>query len=195
MEQNQPPPTGGQPLSAVPTGAAASLPPCSPAAATVELHPQHASRPALHFGSGPVAAEHSGTCSQCPRLLLVLSGGRRWGRTPFPGRQGGPSRRRGPKPLGDEMAVDKDLLELDLYGLLGVGEKASEKEVRAVLPYFTLLFSRLKPVGTDLGLGRVTSVELNCKSVPSHFPSLSPRSSAVSSRNPVTRGRFRYLAS
>ncbi|KAK4822364.1 hypothetical protein QYF61_013555 [Mycteria americana] len=29
------------------------------------------------------------------------------------------------------MAVDKDLLQLDLYGLLGVGEKASEKEVRA----------------------------------------------------------------
>ncbi|NWQ69493.1 DJC17 protein, partial [Neopipo cinnamomea] len=28
------------------------------------------------------------------------------------------------------MAVDKDLLELDLYGLLGVGEKASEKEVK-----------------------------------------------------------------
>lgn len=30
------------------------------------------------------------------------------------------------------MAVDKDLLQLDLYGLLGVGEKASEKEVSAV---------------------------------------------------------------
>lgn len=29
------------------------------------------------------------------------------------------------------MAVDKELLERDLYGLLGVGEKASEKEVRA----------------------------------------------------------------
>lgn len=29
------------------------------------------------------------------------------------------------------MAVDKDLLQLDLYGLLGVGEKASEKEVSA----------------------------------------------------------------
>ncbi|XP_014796182.1 PREDICTED: dnaJ homolog subfamily C member 17 isoform X2 [Calidris pugnax] len=28
------------------------------------------------------------------------------------------------------MAVDKDLLELDLYGLLGVSEKASEKEVK-----------------------------------------------------------------
>ncbi|XP_062432367.1 dnaJ homolog subfamily C member 17 [Rhea pennata] len=28
------------------------------------------------------------------------------------------------------MAVDKDVLELDLYGLLGVGEKASEKEVK-----------------------------------------------------------------
>ncbi|XP_050753519.1 dnaJ homolog subfamily C member 17 isoform X3 [Gymnogyps californianus] len=28
------------------------------------------------------------------------------------------------------MAVDKDLLQLDLYGLLGVGEKASEKEVK-----------------------------------------------------------------
>ncbi|KAJ7419888.1 DnaJ subfamily C member 17 [Pitangus sulphuratus] len=28
------------------------------------------------------------------------------------------------------MAVDKDLLELDLYGLLGIGEKASEKEVK-----------------------------------------------------------------
>uniref|UniRef100_A0A8C2YCP4 DnaJ homolog subfamily C member 17 n=1 Tax=Coturnix japonica TaxID=93934 RepID=A0A8C2YCP4_COTJA len=28
------------------------------------------------------------------------------------------------------MAVDKDLMELDLYGLLGVGEKASEKEVK-----------------------------------------------------------------
>ncbi|NWW54727.1 DJC17 protein, partial [Pedionomus torquatus] len=28
------------------------------------------------------------------------------------------------------MAVDKELLELDLYGLLGVGEKASEKEVK-----------------------------------------------------------------
>ncbi|NXC41295.1 DJC17 protein, partial [Penelope pileata] len=28
------------------------------------------------------------------------------------------------------MAVDKDLLELDLYGLLGVGERASEKEVK-----------------------------------------------------------------
>ncbi|NXK87372.1 DJC17 protein, partial [Formicarius rufipectus] len=28
------------------------------------------------------------------------------------------------------MAVGKDLLELDLYGLLGVGEKASEKEVK-----------------------------------------------------------------
>uniref|UniRef100_A0A8C3KW41 DnaJ homolog subfamily C member 17 n=1 Tax=Chrysolophus pictus TaxID=9089 RepID=A0A8C3KW41_CHRPC len=28
------------------------------------------------------------------------------------------------------MAVDKDLLELDLYGLLGVGEKASEKEIK-----------------------------------------------------------------
>ncbi|NXY21582.1 DJC17 protein, partial [Atrichornis clamosus] len=28
------------------------------------------------------------------------------------------------------MAVDKDLLERDLYGLLGVGEKASEKEVK-----------------------------------------------------------------
>lgn len=30
------------------------------------------------------------------------------------------------------MAVDKDLLQLDLYGLLGVSEKASEKEVSAV---------------------------------------------------------------
>lgn len=29
------------------------------------------------------------------------------------------------------MAVDKELLQLDLYGLLGIGEKASEKEVRA----------------------------------------------------------------
>lgn len=29
------------------------------------------------------------------------------------------------------MAVGGDLLQLDLYGLLGVGEKASEKEVRA----------------------------------------------------------------
>ncbi|XP_005509910.2 dnaJ homolog subfamily C member 17 isoform X1 [Columba livia] len=28
------------------------------------------------------------------------------------------------------MAVDKDVLELDLYGLLGIGEKASEKEVK-----------------------------------------------------------------
>lgn len=28
------------------------------------------------------------------------------------------------------MAVDKELLERDLYGLLGIGEKASEKEVR-----------------------------------------------------------------
>ncbi|KAM7110129.1 dnaJ homolog subfamily C member 17 isoform 1-T1 [Ciconia maguari] len=28
------------------------------------------------------------------------------------------------------MAVDKDLLQLDLYGLLGIGEKASEKEVK-----------------------------------------------------------------
>ncbi|XP_021134279.2 dnaJ homolog subfamily C member 17 isoform X1 [Anas platyrhynchos] len=28
------------------------------------------------------------------------------------------------------MAVDKDLLQLDLYGLLGVGEKASEKEIK-----------------------------------------------------------------
>ncbi|XP_068800383.1 dnaJ homolog subfamily C member 17 isoform X4 [Struthio camelus] len=28
------------------------------------------------------------------------------------------------------MAVDKDVLQLDLYGLLGVGEKASEKEVK-----------------------------------------------------------------
>ncbi|XP_061306873.1 dnaJ homolog subfamily C member 17-like [Pezoporus flaviventris] len=28
------------------------------------------------------------------------------------------------------MAVGKDLLQLDLYGLLGVGEKASEKEVK-----------------------------------------------------------------
>ncbi|XP_008504227.2 dnaJ homolog subfamily C member 17 [Calypte anna] len=28
------------------------------------------------------------------------------------------------------MAVDKELLEMDLYGLLGVGEKASEKEVK-----------------------------------------------------------------
>ncbi|NXJ11749.1 DJC17 protein, partial [Odontophorus gujanensis] len=28
------------------------------------------------------------------------------------------------------MAVDKDLVQLDLYGLLGVGEKASEKEVK-----------------------------------------------------------------
>ncbi|GAB0189567.1 dnaJ subfamily C member 17 [Grus japonensis] len=28
------------------------------------------------------------------------------------------------------MAVDKELLQLDLYGLLGVGEKASEKEVK-----------------------------------------------------------------
>ncbi|KAM6359954.1 dnaJ homolog subfamily C member 17 isoform 3-T3 [Alca torda] len=28
------------------------------------------------------------------------------------------------------MAVDKDLLQLDLYGLLGVGEKASEQEVK-----------------------------------------------------------------
>ncbi|NXQ55270.1 DJC17 protein, partial [Anthoscopus minutus] len=28
------------------------------------------------------------------------------------------------------MAVDKELLELDLYGLLGIGEKASEKEVK-----------------------------------------------------------------
>lgn len=37
--------------------------------------------------------------------------------------------RRGP--LRAKMAVDKDLLQLDLYGLLGVGEKASEKEVRA----------------------------------------------------------------
>lgn len=67
------------------------------------------------------------------------------------------------------MAVDKDLLELDLYGLLGVGEKVSEKEVRAVLPHFTLPFSHRKPVGMDLGLGRVTSVELTCESVLSHF--------------------------
>lgn len=29
------------------------------------------------------------------------------------------------------MAVDKELLQLDLYALLGVGEKASDKEVRA----------------------------------------------------------------
>ncbi|XP_065611684.1 dnaJ homolog subfamily C member 17-like [Cyrtonyx montezumae] len=28
------------------------------------------------------------------------------------------------------MAVDKDLVQLDLYGILGVGEKASEKEVK-----------------------------------------------------------------
>lgn len=67
------------------------------------------------------------------------------------------------------MAVDKDLLQLDLYGLLGVGEKASEKEVRAVLPHVALLFSRLQPVGVDLGLGRVKSVELDCKGALSHF--------------------------
>ncbi|XP_048803273.1 dnaJ homolog subfamily C member 17 isoform X3 [Lagopus muta] len=41
-----------------------------------------------------------------------------------------PSRGHGQKPLDDEMAVDKDLLELDLYGLLGVGEKVSEKEIK-----------------------------------------------------------------
>lgn len=28
------------------------------------------------------------------------------------------------------MAVDKELLEMDLYALLGVGEKAVDKEVR-----------------------------------------------------------------
>lgn len=91
------------------------------------------------------------------------------------------------------MAVDKDLLQLDLYGLLGVGEKASEKEVRAVLPHVALLFSRLQPVGVDLGLGRVKSVELDCKVSAISF--ISPRSSAAFTRNPVTRGRFRYLAS
>ncbi|KAJ7420765.1 DnaJ subfamily C member 17 [Willisornis vidua] len=31
------------------------------------------------------------------------------------------------------MAVEKDLLELDLYGLLGIGEKASEKEFHPVV--------------------------------------------------------------
>lgn len=36
----------------------------------------------------------------------------------------------GAEPGSAKMAVDKELLERDLYGLLGVGEKASEKEVR-----------------------------------------------------------------
>lgn len=146
--------------------------PALPAAASVKLHPPAclAARSA-HWERAPwlVAAEHSGTCSQSPRLLPALSAGRRWGKTPFPVRQRGPNRRRGQKPLGDEMAVDKDLLQLDLYGLLGVGEKASEKEVRAVLPHVALLFSRLQPEGVDLGLGRVKSVELDCKGALSHF--------------------------
>lgn len=43
---------------------------------------------------------------------------------------GGAERGREGKAVSAEMAVDKDLLQLDLYGLLGVGEKASEKEVR-----------------------------------------------------------------
>lgn len=50
------------------------------------------------------------------------------GRLHFPA--GGAERGRGGKAVSAEMAVDKDLLQLDLYGLLGVGEKASEKEVR-----------------------------------------------------------------
>lgn len=36
----------------------------------------------------------------------------------------------GAEPGSAKMAVDKELLERDLYGLLGIGEKASEKEVR-----------------------------------------------------------------
>ena len=37
----------------------------------------------------------------------------------------------GVKSVSAKMGVDKELLELDLYSLLGVGKKASEKEVRA----------------------------------------------------------------
>lgn len=56
--------------------------------------------------------------------LPALQPGRRPAETPFPGRQRGRAGRAA-------MAVGKDVLELDLYGLLGIGEKASEKEVRA----------------------------------------------------------------
>lgn len=59
--------------------------------------------------------------------LPALQPGRRPAETPFPGRQRG----RAGAPGRAAMAVDKDVLELDLYGLLGIGEKASEKEVRA----------------------------------------------------------------
>lgn len=44
------------------------------------------------------------------------------------------------------MAVDKELLERDLYGLLGIGEKASEKEVRGQAARDGFLLSPPLPV-------------------------------------------------
>lgn len=52
-----------------------------------------------------------------------------------------------------KMAVDKELLERDLYGLLGIGEKASEKEVRGAAGLGTGSFSPFYPFSGVLGSG------------------------------------------